>query len=1503
MSAELAELDALACGCPVADRRWFAEQRARLHARQAGGLPIARELTSARQRLDASLAEVARRGAIPLTLTYPDELPVSGKRDEVSAALRARGCLVLTGETGSGKTTQLPKMLLAAGYGRRGLIALTQPRRVAAIALARRIAEECQAPEGAIVHSVRFDDRATADTLVRVMTDGLLLAEVARDRDLTRYDALILDEAHERGLNTDVLLGLCVQLRRRRPDLALVVASASIAAERFAAYLGDGGAPAPVVAAQGRAFPVELRWRAPGDDDEQGRDGGYLGLAVETVREVHRGLGGLGGAVTRSNSKQPGEDGKMASVPGSPGCTGDILCFLPTERDILDASRRLKDEPGLTVLPLFSRLTPQEQQRVFHPARGRKVVLATNIAETSLTIPGIGVVVDTGLARMKRYQPSTRTERLPIEAVSQASCVQRAGRAGRTGPGVCIRLYAEEDFAAREPFTQPELLRANLAGVVVQCLDLGVGEPEAFPWLDAPAPGAWHQARRLLDELGAIESVDGQTRLTRMGRQLAALPADPAVARILLAGIDEGVPHEACTIAAFLSVQDPRVRPPGKEAAADAGQRPFQHEAGDLASVLRLWDRYQAQPSNSARSRFCEQAFLGFRRMREWADVRHQLWGVLRERRDLAARLPAQGHAAEAWPLDRVHRSVLAGMLGNVLMWDRTQRAWRGAGERLLQLHPGSALRAGEREGKERRDGKEGKEGSGGREGRDGTSGAVAPHRARVLDWVVACEVVDTGRVYARMCAPIDPEWVVQLAGDRVKRSHADAHWDDQRRQVVCRETVTWKGLPVRAGRLIPYDRIDPIDATRVFIRQALCSAASADAEGDDAGLDRDFPVLRRNRGVLDQVRGLRDRLRDGTLFVDHSWMESFYAERLLPGSPPSDRAQVGGPADRWAGGGASGAVASGSPTAQVGPSDRLTGGSAEPRPIASADSLRRFIREHGEDRLALSAGDLIDPALVARADADFPGAIVISNRRLDLRWRFLPGDEADGASVHLVESQLAGLDLGRLAWGVPGWLAGVAEAAVKALPKDLRRALHPTAEAAAVIATTLRTRFGVGSLDLALREAIATRAGVALSQVPPLDTSVAPDCLRLRVVVRGEDGGEIHAGRDLGTLAGQVGTLGDPLASLCTAYATPPLSGWDDACAALPRAVALHGVSGHLALARARDASGQVAAQVAVHASAEAAVAWHEDGLLALIEAALACELEALATMPAAGALPARVEAAFGSRLGGLRRQLVWAEVRDLDAVRCVDAASFSAHLVRARETIALTTRRGDALLDRLATQLDALRRRLRTGARSLAEAGAQRLVVTGLDRVVGPGWSAALPWSTIQRLDQVVAGWTGLIDGAVRLPAEVQRRGERLAALAERWEEVLDADGERLAPALGLACALRNARGAFEECCAAIASGASGGAHEAALRLRLVDIDKRFAKERSADAALRAELRDARLLSQRLPQPAAGRWQADLDRLIACHPDYGLGADLIAQRQQARALIERLRWLVQRR
>ncbi|HEX3132934.1 MAG TPA: DUF3418 domain-containing protein, partial [Planctomycetota bacterium] len=1421
---ELGRLRALLSQAMLADVAWARQRLDGIAGRVARGQPVDRTLSEVAARLEGSTAEVVRRSQLPLTITYPELLPVAQRRAEILGVLAKHRAVVLTGETGSGKTTQLPKLLLESGYGRRGMIALTQPRRVAAVAMGARIREELQAGEGIVAHSVRFDDRSNADTLVRVLTDGLLLAEAVNDPDFLRYDAIVIDEAHERSLNIDLLLGLLLLVRRRRPDLAVVISSASIAAERFAAYLADGDkgstTEVPVIAVQGRTFPVDIRWQPPTDDDI-----GYLGAALSSIRNIH----------------ETGE-------------AGDVLCFLPTERDILEARRRLHEIPGMEIMPLFSRLTPQEQQRVFAPSRRRKVVLATNIAETSLTIPGIRFVVDTGLARLKRYQASSRTERLPVEAVSQASCIQRAGRAGRVEAGVCIRLYRAEDFSIRDAFTSPEILRSNLAGVLLQCLGMGLGDPERFPWLEAPSAHAWNQARGLLDELGALEDRPGSTvrrleghgpqpttdvaqsantvrtvsaldpgpgmpdsgqKLSLIGKQLAALPADPQVARILLAGVHEDVPHEACIIAAFLSVQDPRVRPLGSEAKADSAHRRFVHEAGDLASVLKLWDAYQEAASNSAKARLCEQNFLGYRRMREWADVRHQLWNSLREGRR-GKPLPPAGHASEAWPLDRIHRAVLAGMLGNVLLYDREERCYRGAGDRRLHVHPGSALKAGKVD--------------------DGKRAPPPP------PWLVACEVVETSRLFARLCAPIDPLWVIDLAGERVKRRHREPHWHAKRKQVVCRETISWKGLPLSDGRLVPYERVDPADATRVFITQALV------AEGDDASsLEREFPLIADNRATARLARGLRERLRDPSLWIDDTQMEVFYRDRF---GLNRDEAPV----------------------------------------VASTDALRRFIATHGLERLRVTLRDLADHALADHAAEVAPLSVTMGAARIPLSYRFAPGDAADGTTLELHEDHLAQVDPLALDWLVPARLEETIDAFLQQIPKDQRRRLIPLAETAASLAQELAPQRGRQPLVTALIAAIAKRLGQAC---PPLDQAALPAHLRLRFRISDAHGADSYVGRDPRFLAAQVAAAGDRLRLVRAEWETTPATHWPGDC---PATATVHGIVGHLAVVRARDATGAVAVRRAVFTSADAAAAWHDDGIDAALEAAHDQDLAAIATAPATGRSP-RVERAFGQRIKLLRRHIALAVLCSEDRGVIRDQAAFIALRQRTGEILRAAAAGIDGLLDQIAERSESLRNRLRQGAKSLAMATVARSVGTHLDLLLAPGWINRLPWPGLQRVPAFLDGLGRRLDGATTRPQDMLRTSERINGLLSAWQEAIAGD-PRLIAALGQSRSLRDLAGVREETLHGLVMGGGSGAGFAEGRLRdgLAIAFRRIQGELGAQRWLRDRVLDVRGALQRLPAgPRLDALMAEGDHLLASYPALGMGVDLVAERQQLEAWCER--------
>ncbi|MEJ5358015.1 MAG: ATP-dependent RNA helicase HrpA, partial [Desulfobacterales bacterium] len=790
------------------------QDRPRLRAalQRLAALPAAErasEIERLERRLTASIEDRRRRSGELPPLRYPPELPISAFRDEITAAIGRHRVVIVCGETGSGKSTQLPKFCLAAGRGTEGLIGHTQPRRIAAQAVARRIAEELGEEVGRTVgFKIRFHEQTSPATRIQVMTDGILLAEAAGDRDLSAYDTLIIDEAHERSLNIDFLLGYLRVLLRRRRNLKLIVTSATLDTEAFTrAFEG-----APVIRVEGRTYPVEVRYRPP-EPGPGGEEPTPVEQAVEAVRAIAAG--------------------------GEPG---DVLVFLPTEQDIREAAAAIEDErlPRTRILPLFARLSSEEQHRVFRPAPGRKVVLATNVAETSLTIPGIRFVVDTGLARIPRYLPRTRTTAMPVSPISRGSAEQRAGRCGRTQGGVCIRLYSEEDFLARPLHTPPEIRRSNLAEVVLRLLALRLGPIAEFPFLDPPDPRGVADGVRLLTELGAVEERDGQLRLTALGKTLARIPLDPRLSRMLVAGREEGCFAEASVIAAALSIRDPRERPVEKAAEADRAHAAFHRGGSDFLTLLALWDSWQearrARPGASALREFCRRHHLSFRRMREWEDVHRQILEAAREAglRPVDAEGRPRGRPDGTESAGRLHRAVLSGFLSHIAV-RKEKNLYRTARGREAMIFPGSAA-----------------------------FGAGA-------EWIVAAEYVETARLYARTAAAIDPAWLERLGGALCRSSWRDPRFDPRRGEVTATEQVTLFGLPIVPGRPVSLSRIDLQAAARVFCREALVQGR----------IGRRFAFLEHNRAVLDRVAGLERRLRRRDLLVGEEELVGFYRERL----------------------------------------------------------------------------------------------------------------------------------------------------------------------------------------------------------------------------------------------------------------------------------------------------------------------------------------------------------------------------------------------------------------------------------------------------------------------------------------------------------------------------------------------------------------------------------------------------------------------------------------------
>lgn len=790
------EIRALLERCPPSQKGRFLGRLKGL-TRQKDQGRRARIERSIRDELTRAVEGYERRKASIPSVSYPEDLPVSQRREEIMAAIRNHQVVIVCGETGSGKTTQLPKMCLELGMGVGAMIGHTQPRRIAARSVASRVAEELGVRLGDAVGSkIRFSDSTSENTSIKVMTDGILLAETRSDPKLRQYDAIIIDEAHERSLNIDFLLGYMHRLLHTRRDLKLIITSATIDADRFADHFGVGGRPAPVIEVSGRTYPVEMRYQPDHIASGMSIDESASYAAAQLLNERHE----------------------------------DVLIFMPGEREIRQTAHELRKRDhlpeGTEIIPLYARLSAQEQQRVFKPSGRPRVVISTNVAETSLTVPNIRSVVDPGTARMKRYNPRTKIHGLMIEPISQASANQRSGRCGRVAPGVCVRLYGETDFEGRDAFTQPELLRSNLASVILQMADLRLGEPEAFPFLDAPEHRQWRDGFDTLRELGAIAEDGG---LTKLGRTMARLPVDPRIARMIIAAHDEGCVHDVLIIASALSVQDPRVRPHEKRDAADQAHEQFSVEGSDFLSYLRIWDWYHEQQIRLTRrklGRACEKAYLSVRRIDEWREVFRQLRALCQ---DLGYELK-KGHNDE----DAVHRALLTGLLANI-GHKGERHEFKGTRNSSFMISPGSSLFS------------------------------AKPR------WVMCAEIVRTSKVYARTVAGVDPKWIEEAGADLIKKTHSGPRWDEKSGRVVADEKVTLFGLDIVPRRTVNYAPIDPVHARELFIHHALI----------DGEMRSSSKALKHNRRLIREVGTLQAKARRDDLIADTQTLFRFYDERL----------------------------------------------------------------------------------------------------------------------------------------------------------------------------------------------------------------------------------------------------------------------------------------------------------------------------------------------------------------------------------------------------------------------------------------------------------------------------------------------------------------------------------------------------------------------------------------------------------------------------------------------
>jgi ATP-dependent RNA helicase HrpA len=972
-------------------------------------------LTRIEEAVAGAEARHRRRAAGVPPVTYPDDLPVSARRLEIMDTIRDHQVVVVAGETGSGKTTQLPKMCLELGRGVDGLIGHTQPRRIAARTVAERLSDELGVDLGtAVGYSVRFTDRVGENTLVKVMTDGILLAEIRRERELTAYDTIIVDEAHERSLNIDFLLGYLTGLLPRRPDLKVVITSATIDTERFARHFD-----APVVEVSGRTWPVEVRYRPLGGEPSGGR-------AAPPRPDAGDARAGAAPAAPGDPDGEEVGDGDLntalcqAVSHLTAAGPGDVLVFLPGERDIRDAADALRHSelPGLDqldILPLYARLSAAEQHRVFRPHRGRRVVLATNVAETSLTVPGIRFVVDSGLARISRYSHRTKVQRLPIERISRASADQRAGRCGRLGPGICVRLYAEEDYSARPEFTDPEILRTNLASVILQMAAVGLGQIEHFPFLEPPDRRSIADGRALLEELGAFEPTPHGPRLTDTGRRLAELPLDPRLGRMVVEAERHGCLREVIVIAAALSIQDPRERPTDRPAEAAELHRRFEVTGSDFLAYLSLWDYVaglQADLSGHQFRKRCRAEFLHVLRLREWQDVASQIRQVARARGMSANREPAHP--------DQIHQALLAGLLSHVGMRDGARGDYGGARNSRWQLGRSSSL------------------------------------SRRPPAWVMAGELVETERTWARTAARIEPAWAERAGRHLLKRTWSDPWWDPHAGEARTEERATLYGLPVVAARAVPLWRTDAEEARRMFIRHAL-------VDGDWRG--RVAPLATTEARTA-SIRALEERVRRRDLTAGPEALADFY-ESVLPAD------------------------------------------------IGSANRFERWWRRtgrHHPERLEVPFTVLLDRRGGPVDLAGYPESWRQGDLELALRYRFEPGAPDDGATVEIPVAVLNRVTGAGFDWGIPGYRPDLVAALVRALPKEARRALGPAPQVAAEVLAR------AGPADGPLLEVVAARlarmSGIAVSAAS-WEVEVLPPHLRLAFEVTDGDA-VLGRGRDL---------------------------------------------------------------------------------------------------------------------------------------------------------------------------------------------------------------------------------------------------------------------------------------------------------------------------------------------------------------------------------------------------
>ena len=1263
MSLNVAALKKALPDCLIRDRHALRRHLADAEKRVARGQDVERLLKETAKRIERSRQKVeTRRAALPVP-RFDDALPVNQRRDEIRDTIARHQVVIVCGETGSGKTTQLPKICLELGRGVFGLIGHTQPRRLAARSVASRIADELGSALGETVgFKVRFTDQLSDKSLIKLMTDGIMLAETQTDRYLEAYDTIIIDEAHERSLNIDFLLGYLKQLLPRRPDLKVIVTSATIDAERFSKHFNG----APVIEVSGRTYPVEVRYRPLKSRDEDDRETEMEDAVVDAVDELSR----LG--------------------------AGDVLVFLPGEREIRDTAEKLRKSgiKGYEILPLFARLSNEEQQRIFKPSGGRRVVLSTNVAETSLTVPGIRYVVDTGLARVKRYSPRAKVEQLLVEKISQAAARQRAGRCGRVEAGVCVRLYDEEDFNARAPFTDPEIVRSNLAAVILRMASLGLGRVDAFPFLEAPSGRLVADGYQVLHELGAV---DDAGELTATGKELARIPVDPRVGRMLLAGRDFDCVREVLIIASGLSIQDPRERPFDAREAADRAQARFADERSDFLSYLALWDFFQDavrhKKSNRQLIDACHAHFLSHLRLREWRDLHAQLaeiandMGLIR-REDAHAAAPEvpqqlgdkKRRQQEALHYEKLHKALITGLIGNVGQKAQEGDDYTGARGSHFHVFPGSGLKKAKPK------------------------------------WLVAAEIVETSRLYARCVARIEPEWIEPLAPHLVKYHYFDPHWDKARGEVVASERVTLFGLTLIARRPVSYGRIAPEEARELFIRGALVDMAYVS----------NAPFFQRNAQLIRDVEALEHKARRQDVLIDEDALYDFYAQKIP--AHVVDAASF----EAW----------------------RLDAEKADPKLL---HLTREELMRHAAQHVTVN---------------QFPEWWDHADGRMRLRYRFEPNHVLDGVTIDVPLTSLNRLEAAPFEWLVPGMLREKLTALIKNQPKQIRRLCVPVPD--------FVTRFLSGEPDMdapiapqlarfILRESGGVRVDEAGFYAHPLPEHLL---FNFRVIDDGKQ--EIGLGRDLAALQKQFGQAAQlTFRDTSAEFERENVTAWD--IGELPESIQFargrQQLTGYPALTL--EAEGRVALRL--YDTELAATRAHRKGVVRLLQLQLKEQVKQLGKGPSGFQQSALQLRALGNADVLLDDVLACicdrAFVGD-DALPRSEKA-FNEQKARARARLPAVTQAVMGYLAQVAAEYPPLAARIAKHKLGWELKGQ-------LDALVYPGFLAATPWAQLPHLTRYLKAMGLRMDKQVTSPQRDGQRAAEIRELWQRYEARVAADSE---------------------------------------------------------------------------------------------------------------------------